>query len=550
MSLTKASYSMMTGSTVNVLDYGASPGASSAVNGAAFEAALTYLQNNTGTYQLGGGILTVPEGIYAIDRPLTIGLYTVMQGYGPLTTYLVFDSTVTTSDIFIGPSTQPGNTYGYTYASGLRNIAIKGGGNEDHIIYSAGMHQFSVIENVSVKFVNTTGISLNNAGGPAYNFISDVWIEGGNEVGANRTGIVVNCGSTTQIIRTSIEGAYGEVFDVGLQLVRGDLEVDVLHLVGCTQGVLLLQQPVNIYADRNNAILRNVTCEQTVTDAIVVEANYRGGFIIESCYSYAGLTIGGATLLKNNITGETIAATTGVTSYIYPSYSKATVYTQTGDSLQPASPACYTANCNQTTGADRVSFEMQYQGTQWGKFFTGVGSGPYFAAASGKDFSIVTGGSYFTSFGVTGNVLPLGSSSGNSNLGEAGNRWNTLFCVNAPNVSSDRNLKQQIRDISVAEKAVALRIKGLLKAYKFNSAVALKGDKARIHIGVIAQDVGDAFRAEGLDPDEYGLFCYDEWPEQLEVRDEHDQVMVHYKAAGSVYSLRYEELLVFMIAAL
>ena len=155
MSLTKASYSIISGSTVNVLDYGASPGASSAVNGAAFEAALTYLQNNTGTYQLGGGILTVPEGIYAIDRPLTIGLYTVMQGYGPLTTYLVFDSTVTTSDIFIGPSTQPGNTYGYTYASGLRNIAIKGGGNEDHIIYSAGMHQFSVIENVSVKFVNT-----------------------------------------------------------------------------------------------------------------------------------------------------------------------------------------------------------------------------------------------------------------------------------------------------------------------------------------------------------------------------------------------------------
>ena len=550
MSLTKVSYSMITGSTVNVLDYGASPGASSAVNGAAFEAALIYLQNNIGTYQLGGGILTVPEGIYAIDRSLTIGLYTVMQGYGPDTTVLAFDSTVTTSDIFIGPSTQTGNTFGYTFASGLRNICIKGGGNEDHIIYSAGMHQFSVIENVFVKFVNTTGISLQNAGGPAYNFISDVWVEGGNEVGANRTGIIAGCGSTTQIIRTSVEGAYGEVFDVGVQLISGDLEVDVLHFVGCTQGVLLLQPPVGAYADRSNAILRNVTCEQTVIDAIVVEANYRGGFIIQSCYSYASITIAGATLLKNNITGETIAASTSITNYIYPNYSKATVYTQTGDSLQPASPACYTADCNQTSTADRVAFDAQYQGTSFGKLISGVGAGPYWASASGKDFSVLTGGTYYTSFSITGDIVPLGSGSGVGDLGETANRWNTLFCVNAPNVSSDRNLKQQIRDINSAEKTVALRIKGLLKAYKFNSAVALKGDKARIHIGVIAQDVGDAFRAEGLDPDEYGLFCYDEWPEKLEVRDEHDQVMEQYRAAGSVYSLRYEELLVFIIAAI
>jgi hypothetical protein len=96
-------------------------------------------------------------------------------------------------------------------------------------------------------------------------------------------------------------------------------------------------------------------------------------------------------------------------------------------------------------------------------------------------------------------------------LGEASLRWKEIFCVNNVINVSDRNTKQQIRDLSDAERRVAVRVKGLLKAFKFNDAVAEKGDNARIHFGVIAQELEEAFALEGLDASGYGVFCKDEW---------------------------------------
>ena len=58
------------------------------------------------------------------------------------------------------------------------------------------------------------------------------------------------------------------------------------------------------------------------------------------------------------------------------------------------------------------------------------------------------------------------------------------------------------------------------KQFKFKDAVAEKGNKARIHMGAIANEDADsvmqAFASEGLDARNYGLFCYDEWDDQYE----------------------------------
>ena len=57
-----------------------------------------------------------------------------------------------------------------------------------------------------------------------------------------------------------------------------------------------------------------------------------------------------------------------------------------------------------------------------------------------------------------------------------------------------------------------------LRKFKFKDAVAKKGDKARIHFGIIAQDLEDAFKAEGLDASKYAMFCSNTWWEtQTEV---------------------------------
>ena len=121
-------------------------------------------------------------------------------------------------------------------------------------------------------------------------------------------------------------------------------------------------------------------------------------------------------------------------------------------------------------------------------------------------------------------------------LGSAINRWSEVFAVNGTINTSDRNQKQDIRQLTSAEAAVAAALKPLLKAYRWQDAVASKGDDARIHFGIIAQDVADAFTVQGLDASNYGMFCSDTWTD----RDGNEQTSL---------GVRYTELLAFIIAA-
>jgi hypothetical protein len=146
-------------------------------------------------------------------------------------------------------------------------------------------------------------------------------------------------------------------------------------------------------------------------------------------------------------------------------------------------------------------------------------------------------------------------------LGASGARWSVVWAATGTINTSDANSKQDIADLDDAEKRVATRIKGLFKKFRLKDAVAEKGDAARIHVGVIAQEVRDAFTAEGLDANRYALFCSDTWWEREE--------MVEYKhleepklelvkhntpveGATEVTRLgvRYEQLLAFVIAAM
>lgn len=135
-------------------------------------------------------------------------------------------------------------------------------------------------------------------------------------------------------------------------------------------------------------------------------------------------------------------------------------------------------------------------------------------------------------------------------LGSAGYRWTTVYATTGAINTSDANQKQDIADLDEAEKRVALAIKQQIKKFRFKDAVAIKGDAARIHVGVIAQEVMAAFTAEGLDAMRYGLMCYDEWESKPEEKDSEGVVIKPAVAAGQSYGVRYEELLAFVIAAI
>ena len=130
------------------------------------------------------------------------------------------------------------------------------------------------------------------------------------------------------------------------------------------------------------------------------------------------------------------------------------------------------------------------------------------------------------------------------NIGSAANRWATIYAGTGTINTSDAREKQQVAALDAKEKLVAVELKGLIRKFKFNDAVLAKGDLARIHVGVIAQEVVAAFANQGLDAHTYGMICYDEWEEDY---DKEEDALTE---AGNRYGVRYEELLCFIIGCL
>jgi len=122
-------------------------------------------------------------------------------------------------------------------------------------------------------------------------------------------------------------------------------------------------------------------------------------------------------------------------------------------------------------------------------------------------------------------------------LGVYSHRWDDIFATNGTIQTSDRNEKQDIESLTEAEERVAVAAKGLLKKFRWKSAVEDKGDDARIHFGIIAQDLQDAFEAEGLDAGRYGMFTSNTWTNE----DGEEQTRM---------GVRYSELLAFIISAI
>ena len=74
----------------------------------------------------------------------------------------------------------------------------------------------------------------------------------------------------------------------------------------------------------------------------------------------------------------------------------------------------------------------------------------------------------------TSSIATAPLSNNTATLGASGFRWSEVFAVNGVINTSDFNEKTEIADLDAAEKRVAVRIKGLLKKFKWKHAVAKK----------------------------------------------------------------------------
>lgn len=119
-------------------------------------------------------------------------------------------------------------------------------------------------------------------------------------------------------------------------------------------------------------------------------------------------------------------------------------------------------------------------------------------------------------------------------LGSASRRWSVVYSATGAINTSDKRFKTNIRKISEAEKKVAKKLKGMLCAFQMKDAVKEKGEEnARVHFGIIAQDVIKAFEKEGLNPNRYALFCYDKWEAEYEPITK--EIEVEYTTEEDIY---------------
>lgn len=101
-----------------------------------------------------------------------------------------------------------------------------------------------------------------------------------------------------------------------------------------------------------------------------------------------------------------------------------------------------------------------------------------------------------------------------NSLGTAALRWSEIFAASSTINTSDEREKQQIGDVPDEWLDAWSDIQW--SRFKWNQAVEEKGDDARWHVGLVAQQIRDAFAAHGLDACRIGLLCYDAWDEERE----------------------------------
>lgn len=506
MALTKVSYSMISGAPANVLDYGADP-TGAADSAAAFNAAFAV-----------SNMVYVPSGSYDLASTITIPPYGQIVGAG------INNTTITAT----------GNNVAFVlqYWSQLRELKV----------VKAGTHTTNLIEVGSVSL--DAGRAL----------ISDVWVQGAGADGIQL--IYGNLGLLQNIV--SINNGLN-----GIRFLRGSGDLNAWTLQGY----------IDLRGNGNDGL--RIEGGTSSGDNLCSKSNFITGVTAQENGQY-GVYIGTRSNLVSCYTELNTVADVQIGTFAYGNEVKTVegyinngcdrfgsniLYNYNADAdYKRVFQDCPAFSGELNNGGWRLNNDSGYAG--WMKCSkTAARQYEFLAGGSGVTQNMVIKhedvGQRFDLL-MGGIIYPL--SDNTYSFGLSSDRWSVIYAATGTINTSDARSKQDIQPLDEIEKRVAQRIKGLIKKFRFTDAVSQKGDDARIHFGVVAQEVAEAFAAEGLDATRYALFCYDEWDEQPEVTapvlDEFKKetgevrVITPYKPAGNRYGIRYDELLAFVIASL
>jgi hypothetical protein len=171
--------------------------------------------------------------------------------------------------------------------------------------------------------------------------------------------------------------------------------------------------------------------------------------------------------------------------------------------------------------SDGNLIDLRKDGTTVGSIGT-YGGAIYIASPDGTDAGLRIGNGYIAPVTTTGalrdNAIDVGYASG---------RFDDIYATNGTIQTSDQNEKQQIASLTDAEMTAAKAISKLFKTFKWNDSVAEKGDAARTHAGVIAQEVEQAMSDAGLNAGDYAFFISSDWTDE-ETGEERNRKGIRY----------------------
>jgi hypothetical protein len=145
-----------------------------------------------------------------------------------------------------------------------------------------------------------------------------------------------------------------------------------------------------------------------------------------------------------------------------------------------------------------------------------------------------------------------------TSIGSSSLRFKQIYAGTGAINTSDKNAKQNIKPIN--DKVLDAWSEVEYSQFRFKDAVKEKGQAARTHFGVIAQEIEKAFKRHGLNAFDYGILCYDEWDDIYEETEEEQTIVDEetgeetivsvktgkkkkVKSKGRLYSIRPDECL-------
>lgn len=302
MSLTKATYSMVSGAPFNILDYGASTSASAATNSAAIQAAID------AAFAAGGGEVVIPTGVYDIgttgllvkNRVMLVGLGGIAFGNdssAEAQAGAIIKYTGSSYAVAFGDGTY--NCYGggarniglYGNATGVNGIAIKGA--------SGGSSTGVILDNVLVNNFTGNGVEC----GP-YAFIGDM-----------RHVNVRNCNNGFYLVaennRYNLSGCDANGCDVGFLLGAGSgtTQSGIQLFGGRCENIRVGVQVtaptavVGIYGIYIEAFTeRGILCNNSAQTVTIIGSTINGSSALGSCIAI--FNGGFCTILGNEFTGS------------------------------------------------------------------------------------------------------------------------------------------------------------------------------------------------------------------------------------------------------